>query len=143
MNTTRLPSLFAPEPFVLDDAFRSFMRPFRWEPAVETPQIRIDVSEADDTYTVKAEIPGVRKEDIHVEIEGAQVLITAEVKKDVEEKKEGRVLRSERSYGMASRMFTLGFEVDRSKAVAKYLDGVLSLTLPKKMSVHTESLKIE
>jgi HSP20 family protein len=143
MNTTRLPSLFASEPFMFDDAFRSFMRPFRWEPAVETPQIRLDVSEADDAYTVKAEIPGVRKEDIHVEIEGTQVLITAEVKKDVEEKKEGRVLRSERSYGMASRMFTLGFEVDRSKAVAKYLDGVLTLVLPKKMSVHTEPLKIE
>jgi HSP20 family protein len=143
MNTTRLPSLFASEPFVFDDAFRTFMRPFRWEPAVETPQIRIDVSEADEAYTVKAEIPGVRKEDIHVEIEGAQVLISAEVKKDVEEKKEGRLLRSERSYGMASRMFTLGFEVDRSKAVAKYTDGVLSLTLPKKLSVHTEALKIE
>jgi HSP20 family protein len=143
MNTTRLPSLFASEPFMFDDAFRSFMRPFRWEPAVETPQIRLDVSEADDAYTVKAEIPGVRKEDIHVEIEGTQVLITAEVKKDMEEKKEGRVLRSERSYGMASRMFTLGFEVDRSKAVAKYLDGVLTLVLPKKMSVHTEPLKIE
>jgi HSP20 family protein len=142
MNTTRLPSLFASEPFMLDDAFRSFMRPFRWEPAVETPQIRLDVSETDDAYTVKAEIPGVRKEDIHVEIEGTQVLITAEVKKDMEEKKEGRVLRSERSYGMASRMFTLGFEVERSKAVAKYLDGVLTLTLPKKMSVHTEPLKI-
>jgi len=143
MNTTRLPSLFTAEPFMFDDSFRSFMRPFRWEPTVETPQIRIDVSEADDAYTVKAEIPGVRKEDIHVEIEGTQVMITAEAKKDFEEKKEGRVLRSERSYGVASRIFTLGFEVDRSKAVAKYVDGVLSLTLPKKLSVHTEPLKIE
>jgi HSP20 family protein len=143
MNTTRLPSLFAAEPFALDDAFRSFMRPLRWEPAPETPQIKIDVSEADDAYTVKAEIPGVRKEDIHVEIDGAQVMITAEVKKDLEEKKEGRVLRSERSYGFASRMFTVGVEIDRAKAVAKYLDGVLNLTLPKKMATHTEPLKVE
>jgi HSP20 family protein len=143
MNTTRLPSLFAADPFALDDAFRSFMRPLRWEPAPEAPQIKIDVSEADDAYTVKAEIPGVRKEDIHVEIEGPQVMITAEVKKDMEEKKEGRVLRSERSYGFASRVFSVGFEIDRSKAVAKYVDGVLHLTLPKKMAAHTEPLRVE
>jgi HSP20 family protein len=143
MNTTRLPSLFAADPFALDDAFRSFMRPLRWEPAPEAPQIKIDVSEADDAYTVKAEIPGVRKEDIHVEIDGAQVMITAEVKKDMEEKKEGRVLRSERSYGFASRMFSVGVEIDRTKAVAKYLDGVLNLTLPKKTATHTEPLRVE
>ena len=143
MNTTRLPSLFSGEPFTLDDAFRSFMRPYRWEAPAETPQIKIDVSEVDDAYTVKAEIPGVRKEDIHVEIEGPQVLITAEVKKDTEEKKESRVLRSERSYGYASRMFNLGFELDREKAVAKYVDGVLTLTLPKKATAHTEPLVIQ
>lgn len=143
MNTTRLPSLFASDAFTLDDAFRSFMRPYRWETAPETPQMKIDVSEHDETYTVKAEIPGVRKEDIHVEIEGPQVLITAEVKKDSEEKKEGRVLRSERSYGYTSRMFNLGFELDRAKAVAKYQDGVLTLTLPKKTSVHTEPLIVQ
>ncbi len=143
MNTTRLPSLFAPEAFVLDDAFRSFMQPFRWETAAETPLIKIDVAEADDAYTVKAEIPGVRKEDIHVEIEGAQVMITAEVKKDFDEKKEGHVLRSERCYGYTSRVFSLGFEIDRTKAVAKYVDGVLHLTLPKKMSVHAEPLVIQ
>lgn len=143
MNTTRLPTLFGSEPFTLDDAFRTFMRPYRWETAAETPQIKIDVSEADTAYTVKAEIPGVRKEDIHVEIEGPQVLITAEVKKDMEEKKEGRVLRSERSYGYTSRMFTLAFELDRAKAVAKYQDGVLTLTLPKKTTAHTEPLVIQ
>jgi len=143
MNTTRLPSLFDPETFAFDDAFRSFMRPYRWEPTLETPQMKMDVSEADDTYTVKAEIPGVRKEDIHVEIDGAKVMITAEVKKDLEEKKEGRLLRSERSYGFASRVFTLGFEVDRAKAEAKYTDGVLTLTLPKLVSAHVEPLVVK
>jgi len=141
MKTTRLPTLF--EPFAFDEPFEGFMRPFRWETKTETPQIKIDVSEADAVYTVKAEIPGVRKEDIHVEIDGTQVLITAEVKKEMEEKKEGRVLRSERNYGYASRMFTLGTELDREKAEAKYLDGVLTLTLPKKVAAHTEPLKIQ
>jgi len=143
MNITRLPSLFTSEPFRMDETFRDFMRPFRWETAPETPQIKMDVTEVDKAYTVKAEIPGVRKEDIHVEIDGAQVMITAEVKKEMEEKKEGRLLRSERSYGFASRVFSLGFEVDRAKAVAKYEDGVLTLTLPKLMSAHVEPLKIE
>jgi HSP20 family protein len=143
MNTTRLPSLFTSEPFGIDDAFRSFMRPFRWETAPETPQIKMDVTEVDKAYMVKAENPGVRKEDIHVEIDGPQVMITAEVKKETEEKKEGRLLRSERSYGFASRVFSLGFDIDRAKAVAKYEDGVLTLTLPKLMSAHVEPLKIE
>ncbi len=143
MNTTRLPSLFAPESFTFDDAFRSFMRPYRWETPAELPPIRIDVSETDVAYLVKADIPGVRKEDIHVEIEGSQVMITVEAKKGAEEKKEGRLLRTERSFGFASRVFSLGFEIDRTKAVAKYLDGVLTLTLPKMMSAHAQPLVIE
>jgi HSP20 family protein len=142
MNTTRLPSLFRDDPFALDDAFRSFMRPFRWESAAETPTIKMDVSESDGAYVVKADIPGVRKEDIHVEVDGSRVMITAEVKKESEEKKEGRLLRSERSYGFASRTFTLGHDLDRAKAEAKYADGVLTLTLPKLLSAHVEPLKI-
>jgi HSP20 family protein len=143
MNSTRLPTLFSADPFALDEAWRHYMRPLRWDPAPETPQIKVDVSEADDAHSVKAEIPGVRKEDIHVEIDGSQVMITAEVKKDTEAKKHGRVLRSERSYGFASRMFSVGVEIDRSKSVAKYLDGVLTLTLPKRVATRTEALKVE
>jgi HSP20 family protein len=143
MNTTRLPSLFTGEPFALDDAFRTFMRPFRWETEMEAPQIKMDVTEGDKAFVVKADIPGVRKEDIHVEIDGAKVMISAEVKKDTEEKKEGRLLRSERSYGYASRFFTLGYEIDRAKAEAKYADGVLTLTLPKLLSAHVEPLVVQ
>ena len=143
MNTNRLPSLFAPEPFLLDDAFRAFMRPFRWEATPEAPPIPIEVMESDDGYMVTAWIPGVTKEAIHVEIEGRQVMITAEYKKPVVEKKDMRVLRSELSYGFASRVFTLGMEVDRAKAVAKYVDGVLTLTLPKLTHVGVEPLVVQ
>jgi HSP20 family protein len=143
MNITRLPSLFAPEPFVLDDSFRSFMRPFRWEPTPETPQIPMDVVEMDDGYIVTAMVPGVKKEDIHVEIDGRQVMITTEYKKPALEKKDVRFLRSELSYGFASRVFTLGFEVDRTKAVAKYVDGMLTLTLPKFVPAHVEPLVVQ
>ncbi len=142
-TTTRLPTLFGPDPFVFDDAFRSFMRPFRWEGRMETPQIPLDVAETDEAYTVKAMLPGVTKEDIHVEIDGRQVLITTEFKKPVQEKKEARMLVTEFSYGFATRSFTLGHEIDRAKAVAKYTDGVLMLTLPKMMGAHGEALKVE
>lgn len=142
MNTTRLPSLYAPEPFVFDDAFRTFMRPFRWETTPDVPQIPLDVVEKDDMYTVKAVIPGVTKEDIHVEIDGRQVMISTEFKKTTEDKKDARVLRSEMVYGFASRTFTLAHEIDRSKAEAKYVDGVLMLTLPKLTAQHVEPLKV-
>jgi len=144
MNTTRLPSLFNPEPLAFDEAFRSFMRPFlRWEPTPDLPHFPIDVAETDEFYTVTAAIPGVAKEDIHVEIEGRQVMITTEFKKPVFEKKEPRFVRTERVYGVANRLFTLGYEVDRAKAVAKYVDGVLTLTLPKLVPAHAEPLKVQ
>ena len=144
MNITRLPSLFAAEPFLFDDAYRNFMQRFRWEPMTpEAPQIPMEIVEMDDVYTVTAGIPGVKKEDIHVEIDGRQVLITAEYKKPVYEKKDVRFLRDELTYGFASRVFTLGFEVDRNKAVAKYVDGVLTLTLPKLVSAHIETLVVQ
>jgi len=142
MNTTRLPSLFTSDPFAFDDAFRSFMRPYRWETAPDALQIKMDVTEVDKAYMVKAEIPGVRKEDIHVEIDGPQVMITAEVKKDVEEKKEGRVLRSERQYGFASRSFALASDVDDGKSDAKYQNGVLELRLPKRATGSSKRLSI-
>jgi HSP20 family protein len=85
MNPTRLPSLISAEPFVFNDAFRSFMRPFRWEAAPDAPEIKMDVREVDNAYVVMAEIPGVRKEDIHVLIDGPKVMITAEVKQAPEE----------------------------------------------------------
>ncbi|HTT13334.1 MAG TPA: Hsp20/alpha crystallin family protein [Burkholderiaceae bacterium] len=142
MNTTRLPSLFASEPLNFDEAFRTFMRPFRWEPVSEAPMIPIEVAEMDDGYVVTAVVPGVAKESIHVEIDGRQVMITTEFKKPVYEKKDARMLREELNYGFASRVFMLGYEIDRAQAVAKCVDGLLTLTLPKLVAAHAEPLKI-
>lgn len=142
MSTTLLSPLFTREPYGFDDAFRSFMRPFRWDPPVDTPSIPIDIVDTETAYLVRAVIPGVPKEAIHVEIEGSQVMITAEFKKPVDLPKDYRPLHSELRYGFASRVFTLGFEVDRTRSVAKFVDGVLMLTLPKKVSGTTEPLKI-
>jgi HSP20 family protein len=98
----------------------------------EEPQIKMDVSEDDKVYRVKAEIPGVNKDDIKVSIDGNQVSITAEVQREKEEKKGETVIRSERYYGTQYRSFTLQSDIDEGKADAKYENGVLELTLPKK-----------
>jgi len=115
--------------------FEDFFREFRMMPGLrgaETePRIRMDMSETDQAYTVKAEIPGVKKDDIKVSIEGNQVSISAEVRKE-EEKKSGNMMHSERYYGQQYRSFTLPQDVDDAKAEAKYNDGILELTLPKK-----------
>ena len=140
MNELRVNDLLAMEPF--DDMFRGFMRPWRADLAQRAPQIKLDLSETDADYTVKAEIPGVKKEDIDVRIEGNQITIGAELKKESEEKKEGRVLRSERQYGYASRTFTLASAVDEAKSSAKYQDGVLELKLPKATATASKRLPI-
>jgi HSP20 family protein len=121
--------------FDVDDMFNRFMmRPFsllREEVATE-PQIRIDVKEADGEYVINAEIPGVSKDDIRVTVDGKQVSISAEVKQAKDVKEGERIVRSERSYGMASRSFMLADEVDQDQVQAKYNNGILELTLPKK-----------
>lgn len=122
-------SVSAFDPF--DEVFRGFFRPVRIENSAQ-PQMKIDVEEHDQNYTVHAEIPGVDKENIHVTIDGNQVSISAEVRKENEVKEGVRVLRSERYFGSVSRSFTLENEIDESKAEAQYKDGVLELTLPKK-----------
>lgn len=118
----------------MDDMFsKPMLRPFLREGMAMEPQIKMHVKEVNGDYRVKAEIPGVTKDDIHVTIDGNQVSISAEVKQEKEEKEGERVLCSERSYGMASRTFSLADEVDQSKVQAKYNNGVLELTLPKKI----------
>ncbi len=142
MAKIQLPDIFNADPF--EDMFRGFFRPVRWEgAATQAPQIKLDIDEDDKNYVVKAEIPGVSKEDIDIRIEGGQVSISAEVKKESEEKKEGRTIRSERSYGYASRAFSLGSEVDQSKAEASYENGVLQLKLPKKAGSEAQRIAIK
>ena len=118
----------------LDDLFKGFfVRPMRLD--LDMPSqinVKVDVAKTDDTYTVKAELPGVRKEDIDVSIHGNQVTICGEVKNEKEEKKGEELIRSERHYGKVSRSFTLPDDIDETGAKASYRDGVLELTLPTK-----------
>lgn len=140
MNELKVRDLFAADPF--DDAFRNFLRPWASREVAQAPDIKVDLTESNGDYKVKAEIPGVRKEDIQIDIDDNKVSISAEVKKESEEKKDDRVIRAERQYGYASRSFWLDKAVDQSKAIAKYENGVLELTLPKKAETSSKRLKI-
>ena len=128
-----------------DAMFRRFMTPLRMDFQVPTVEdMRVDVTEAGDSYKVSADLPGVNKEDINVSIDGNLVTIEAEMKRSKETTdKSGKVLRSERYSGLMSRAFTLTQDVDDTKATAKYEDGVLTLELPKKESVPTKRLAIQ
>jgi len=121
---------------MLDDVFGDLMKGF-WVKPVAIPgdgelKMKVDVREDDKTYTIHAEMPGVKKEDIQIDVEGGQVSIHAEVKRESEKKDGEKVLHSERYYGMVSRSMSLPVEVDTQGAKAEFKDGVLSLTLPKK-----------
>ncbi len=133
---------YNPADDAFDDLFRGFlMRPIRMDSGNEM-QIKLDVKENDKSYTVHAEIPGVKKDDIHVTIEGNQVAISAEVKNEKDIRDGEKVLRSERYYGKVSRAFTLAQDVDDETSSAKYTDGVLELTLPKKATALSKKLTI-
>lgn len=126
-----------------DDLFRGFfMRPVRFD-GQQDIQLKMDVSEDDKAYTVHAEIPGVRKEDINVSIDGNQLAINAEVKNEKEVKEGEKVLRSERYFGRISRTLALPQDVDEASAQAKYNNGVLELLLPKRTAAKTRSITIQ
>lgn len=132
------------DPFLdIDDVFnRYMMRPVIRGGMELQPQIKMDVKEVDGEYRINAEIPGVKKEDIHVTVEGKRVSISAEVKQEKEVKEAERLIRCERSYGMTSRSFNLAEEVDQSKVQAKYNNGILELTLPKKPGTARKEISI-
>ncbi len=134
---------YTPADDAFDDLFRGFfMRPVRFNGQQEI-QIKIDVSEDDKAYTVRADIPGVKKEDINVNIDGNQVAISAEVKNEKEVKEGEKVLRNERYYGRVARTFSLAADVDDAAAQAKYNNGVLELWLPKRAAAKSKSLTIQ
>lgn len=118
-----------------DDLFSDFFRRaalprlFTDEAANE---IRIDVTENDKDYQVRAAVPGVKKEDVRITVDGNFVTIATEVRKEKEEKSNGRTLLKETYFGSASRGFSLAHEIDEKAVAAKLEDGVLKLTLPKR-----------
>jgi HSP20 family protein len=105
-------------------------------------QFRMDVTENDKEYQVLAELPGVKKEEIGITINGNEVAVSAQKKREKDVKDGETVLRAERYYGTIQRAFLLGQEVDEATAQAKYSDGMLELTLPKKTVAATRRLAV-
>jgi HSP20 family protein len=140
------------DPFndLVDDLFKGFLvRPVSydgrgpWGHDGGLPRLKVDVAERNGAYAVTAELPGVKKEDIHVSIDGAEVTLEADVKREKEATKDERVLHTERVFGKVSRSFTLPQEVDEAKAEARFRDGVLELTLPKKAAAARKQVSIQ
>ena len=123
----------------LDEILNQSLMPPRLRTTGMTP--RMDVSETDQAYVVKAEMPGLKKEDIKVNIEGNQVSIIAQIQQEAEEKNEN-MLCTERSWGQYYRSFTLPQPVDDAQAKAEYHDGILELTLPKKTAGAAKTLAV-
>ena len=129
---------------VFDDFFKGFLvRPLRTEGASKIADFKMDVTENQTGYVVRADIPGVKKEDIHVAIDGNSVSVSAEAKQVTEQKEGENLIHCERYYGRVSRSFTLGSEIDEAQSQAKYADGVLELTLAKKAAAATKTLSIQ
>ncbi|MEW9898540.1 Hsp20/alpha crystallin family protein [Chitinivorax sp. PXF-14] len=125
-----------------DDLLKGFfVRPVQFADQPEI-QLKIDVKESPESYSVHADLPGVKKEDIHVHIDGNVVAISAEMKREKEEKEGEKILRSERYFGKVSRSFQLAQDVDEANATARYNDGVLELLLPKKQQSAARRLTI-
>lgn len=94
-------------------------------------QIRINLSENDEQYHIEADLPGVSKDDIDVQLKDNLVSISAEIKQQDSQTRDERVIRSERYFGQVSRSFELPTHVDAEHCDAKFEDGVLTLDLPK------------
>jgi HSP20 family protein len=127
-----------------DDAFDNLLRsilirPIRSESRSELP-IKLDVLESETSYRVRADLPGVNKEDIHISIDGNHVTISAELKSEKDSGNGEKALLSERHVGKVARSFTLANEVDESTSEAKYTNGVLELTLQKKVAIKSKRL---
>ena len=134
------------DPFneLVDDLFKGFfVRPLAFEPRAELVRMKLEVAEKNGTYLVTAELPGVRKEDINVTVDGAQVTLAAEVKREKEAAGNDRLLHTERSFGKLTRTFTLPQELDEAKVEAKFRDGILELALPKKAAAQRKPIAIQ
>ena len=127
-------SLLPSRTSLFDDLFHDmasgfYIRPLHGDPLPS--QIKLDLRESGDDYLLQAELPGVAKEDIHVDVHGKLVTLKAEIRQHDSQNKEDRALRNERYYGSVSRTVELPVEVAPDKVSARFDNGILTLQLPK------------
>jgi len=129
----------------VDRVFEGFFRPLRWleEAGAETLAPPIDIAERENEFVVRTDLPGVRKEDISITLENGVLTISAEYKKDDEQKEGDRIIRQERRYGRFVRSLRLGVPIDEKKIKANYKDGVLELMLPKAEEAKPKKINVD
>ena len=120
---------------------------FLWRPTSlfandDDVELKLDIFEKDNNYIVRADLPGVKREDIQVDIDGSQVSIAAEMRREKQEKTGESIVYSERYQGRVFRTLSLDCAVDQNGAQARYVDGVLELTLPKNAGLTQKRLTV-
>jgi HSP20 family protein len=134
--------IFQPFQDLVGDLGRELVaRPLGAASQAVSSRLRLDVDEDDQSYTIRAELPGARKEDIRVSVEGNQVSLGAEVRREADGAGR-RNVHSERSYGSVTRTFTLPAELDAAGASAQYQDGVLTVVVPKKSTISASRVPV-
>ena len=124
----------------------TFYRPLlrNWQALRSPGEMKLDVAETEKAYRVKAQIPGAKKDDVHIRIDGNVVSISAEIKDEKEERSRDneRCLTKELYYGSMARSFSLDHEIDEKEAHAAFADGMLTIELPKRAIAKGTSLKV-
>ncbi len=132
-------------PVLTQEMNRLFERPLaRWWPTGAEGQWlpEVDIVDQKDQILVKADLPGIKKEDFEVEVADGVLTIKGERKEETE-RKNGKTYRLERSYGSFLRSFALPAGVDESKVNASYKDGVLEITIPKLSGARAKQVKVD
>ena len=121
---------------------RAFFNDGAWSRGLS--EFKTDIQDKGDSYLLEADLPGFKKEDIHVDLDGETMTIRAERHSEHEDQdKKGNYVRCERSYGSYARSFDIS-GIETENISAQYADGVLKLTMPKKnMTVGTKQIEIQ
>ncbi len=133
------------EPFfgrLFDQAFRDFFAASD-SPDQALKKLSMDVTETDKGYLVHADLPGIEKDAVKIQIDGPRVTISAESKKEDEKTEGGKVIYRERSASQFYRSFELPAELDAATAEAKLENGVLTLTLPRKAQAVIQQIAVK
>jgi len=142
MSTKALAKLSETMPSVFDDFFKPWNEWFEGggllSRTMKVPAVNI--TEQKNEYLVSLAAPGLKKEDFKIDVDGNMLIISSE-KEESKEEKEKKFTRKEYSYSSFSRCFTLPEEINQAKIEAKYEDGVLKISLPRKEGVNKTTAK--
>jgi HSP20 family protein len=119
----------------------SFVWPRRELALLRRDSFPLDLKEQDDAFEVRAELPGIKPEDIHVSVAGNTLTIRGETKEEAERKEDRWIVR-ERRTGAVTRTLTLPTPVQSDKAEARFEQGVLVLKLPKQETAKSQSIPV-